>query len=253
MFSFQQSEELVFHKIPSLISFQQQARNQQDHHLMRQLHDNIIMESNTYIHPVTKSKKRHEDQSSSSKPNSATIEAAQDEQMQRKLVHREIERQRRQDMAKLYALLRDLLPLEFLKGKRSTSDHMHQAVNYVKHLQENIRVLSVKRDRLKNLVETSVPRTGTNTCEKSLMNVSPNTVSVSSNNGRIQILIHICDDFPISRILKVILEGLNIITYTCTKVNYRLVHTIQTEANDPAVSTDHFMLQQRLFEIANNN
>ncbi|XP_076927474.1 transcription factor bHLH36-like [Bidens hawaiensis] len=255
MFSFQQNDELVFHKIPSSISFQQQARNQQDHHLMRQLHDNIIMESqsHTYIHPVTKSKKRHRDQSPSSKPNSATTEGTQDEHMQRKLAHREIERQRRQDMAKRYASLRDLLPLDFLKGKRSTSDHMHQAVNYIKHMQENIRVLSVKRDRLKNLVETSVPHTGTNTCEKSLMNVSPNTVSVSSNNGGMQIVINSCDDFPILKILKAISGDLNIINYTCTKVNYRLIHNIQTEANDPAVSTDHFTLQQRLFEIANNN
>ncbi|KAI3808849.1 hypothetical protein L1987_24812 [Smallanthus sonchifolius] len=241
MFTFQQTgHELVYHQIPSLISFQQQARNQQDH--VVELHDHVTMEANTY-NQVNKARKRHGDQSPSSKPNSATTEGAtdsKDEHTQRKLVHREIERQRRQDMAKLCASLRGLLPLEFLKGKRSTSDHMHQAVNYIKHMQENIRVLSVKRDRLKKFMDTSVPH--------------PNTVSISSCKEGIQILINSCsieDGFPLSRVLKAISEGLNVIAYTCTKVNQRLIHSIQTEVND-SVSTDNSKLQQRLAAIANN-
>ncbi|MFS7958629.1 putative transcription factor bHLH family [Helianthus anomalus] len=239
MLSFQKSDrELVFHQIPSLICFQQPARNQQDL---------VTMEDSTYD-PIIKARKLHGDQS----PNSASTE---DEHTQRKLAHRAIERQRRQDMAKLYALLKDLLPLELVKGKRSASDHIHQAVNYIKHMQEGIRVLSVKRDRLKKLVETSaVSCTGTNTKEKSLRNVFPNTVSVSSCKGGVQIMINSCsleDGFPLSRVLKAISEDLNVITCTCTKVNHRLSHFIQTEAND-LVSTDNSMLQQRLVAIANN-
>ncbi|PWA96222.1 Myc-type, basic helix-loop-helix (bHLH) domain-containing protein [Artemisia annua] len=254
MFSFQQSDELVFHQIPSLICFQQPARNQQD--LIVEDKDHVTMEGNTNK-SASKTRKKQEDQSpSSSKPNSATPEdSTKDEHTQRKLVHREIERQRRQDMAKLYASLRGLLPLEFVKGKRSTSDHMHQAVNYIKHMQENIKEMTVKRDQLKKFVETSVSGLGTNSNEKNLTNLLPNTVSLHSSNGGIQISINSCpfeEGFPLSRILKAISkEGFKVITCTCTKVNDRLIHSIQAEANDP-VLTDLSMLQQRLTVAANN-
>ncbi|GKA20834.1 Myc-type, basic helix-loop-helix domain-containing protein [Tanacetum coccineum] len=253
MISFQQSDELVFHQIPSLISFQQPATNQQD--LIVEDKDHVTMEGITNK-SVSKTRKRQEDQSpSSSKPNSATPEdSTKHEHTQRKLVHREIERQRRQDMAKLYASLRGLLPLEFVKGKRSTSDHMHQAVNYIKHMQENIKEMAVKRDQLKKFVETNVSGPGTNSDEKNLTNLLLNTVSLRSSNGGIQISINSCpleNGFPLSRILKAISkEGFKVITCTCTKVNDRLIHSIQAEVNDP-VLTDLSMLQQRLTVVAN--
>lgn len=258
MFSFQQSDELVFRQIPSTISFQQPAPNQQD--LIVELHDYVTMEGNSNPNSASKARKRYGYQSPS-KTNSAISEGVvglgdcKDEHTQKKLVHREIERQRRQEMAKLYASLRGLLPLEFIKGKRSTSDHMQQAVNYIKHMQENIEVLSVKRDRLKKFVETSsAAGVGTNSND-SLTNQLPNTVSISSCNVGIEILINSCsieDGFPLSRVLKAtVKEGLNVISCTSTKVNDRFIHSIQSEVNDP-VSTDLSMLQQRLTIVAND-
>lgn len=112
MFSFQQTNDLVFHhQVPSLISFQQPAKNQQD--LVVELHDHVTMEDNSTIN---KARKLHGVHSPSSKPNSGISELGlEDEHTQKKLAHREIERQRRRDMAKLYASLRGLLPLEFVK------------------------------------------------------------------------------------------------------------------------------------------
>ncbi|XP_071707832.1 transcription factor bHLH118-like [Rutidosis leptorrhynchoides] len=270
MFSFQLStDDRVFHQIPSTISFQ--SNQQDDLIVLDPFHDHATMDAmvNTNKKSVNKSRKRQGDTSpSSSKPNSSATttdhqgavvgDHGKDENTQRKLVHREIERQRRQDMSKLYASLRGLLPLEFVKGKRSTSDHMHQAVNYIKHMQQNIEVLTVKRDQLKKFVETSVPQLPdhTNINEKGKMNLQlPNTISISFFDGGIQILINSClieDGFPYSGVLNAISkEGLIIKACTCTKVNNRLLHSIQSEVNDP-MSTDISMLQQRLTAVAND-
>ncbi|KAD7480465.1 hypothetical protein E3N88_03601 [Mikania micrantha] len=267
MFSFQlqsDDQQLEFHQIPSSISFQQQAAgNHQD--LVVTLQDHVTMEANiTNNIPVPKARKQQGGQSPSSSKlpyynTSATavhqgLEDCKDnEHTQRKLVHREIEKQRRRHMAKLYASLRGLLPFEFVKGKRSTSDHMHQAVNYIKHMQENIKVLSVTRDRLKKFVEAdiNIPADPVSTY------LIPNSVSIISSNcnGGVQILVNSCsieDGFTLSRVLKAISdEGHNVISCTYTKANQRLIHSIQSEVNDP-VSTDLTMLQQKLTAVANN-
>ncbi|XP_076908778.1 transcription factor bHLH118-like [Bidens hawaiensis] len=262
MFSFQHGDDLVFRQIP-LISSQQQATNQQD--LVVKVHDHVPMEggTNNNISPVsTKARKLQGGQSPSSKPNSATTDqgvedSTKDEYTQRKLAHREIERQRRRDMAELYASLRGLLPLEFVKGKRSTSDHMHQAVNYIKHMQENIKVLSAKRDSIKKFVEAGVPGPVTNTKKENTTDLLPNTISISSCDGGVQIVVNSClieDGFPLSRVLKAISdEGYNVISCSCTKVKQRLIHSIQSEVNDNnPVSTDLSVFQQRLSTVVNN-
>lgn len=112
---------------------------------------------------------------------------------------------------------------------------MHQAVNYIKHMQESIKALSIKRDRLKKDVETSVPGPMMNSNEKNITHPFRNTVSISSCKGGVQILINSGSTeggVPLSAVLKAITEeGLNIITCTSTKVNERLLLSIQSEVN----------------------
>ncbi|XVF49868.1 hypothetical protein PTKIN_Ptkin04bG0050500 [Pterospermum kingtungense] len=75
----------------------------------------------------------------------------------KKLIRRERERNRRQEMSNLYARLQSLLPYEYLKGKRSAFDHLHEAVKYIKHLQNRIRDLKYKRDELKRSSNLQTP------------------------------------------------------------------------------------------------
>nr|GEW03660.1 Myc-type, basic helix-loop-helix (bHLH) domain-containing protein [Tanacetum cinerariifolium] len=238
MISLRQSGELVYHEIPSTISF----NNQQD--LMVNLHDLVTMEGNSNL-AGSKKRKRGRDQSSYNANPDIIVHGVgnKDEHMQRKLVHREIERERRKNITKLFASLGALLPTEFIKGKGSISDRTHQVVNYIKHMHEKVQALSVKRDQLNKLVGASV--------KENIMN----KVSISSCNGRTaEIQINSCsieDGFHLSEVLKALVEeGLHIINYTFTKINKRLLHTILSEACDTTL-TDLSRLQQRLVSIAN--
>ncbi|CAK7337141.1 unnamed protein product [Dovyalis caffra] len=147
----------------------------------------------------------------------------------KKMMHREIERQRRQEMATLYASLRAFLPLEFIKGKRSISDHMNQAVNYIKYLQKKIKELSAKKDRLRKLSNLGVVASASGSSKK----YSASSVALQAYPGGIEIIFD-SDlkgrDLPLSRVLQVLLEeGISVVNCVSTKVNERLFHTVQTQ------------------------
>ncbi|KAI3508211.1 hypothetical protein L1887_23216 [Cichorium endivia] len=240
IFSLQQGDDLVVHDHPYLISFQQEDNIKPDLHE----HVSIVEDMGKGFTglPSSSSSKRGGNRTSNRPNFSANGEV---DQMQKKVAHREIERQRRQEMTKLSASLRGLLPLEFVKGNRSVSDHMDQAVHYIKQKEENVKEISMKRDQLKKLFETN----------ESSMNHLSNTVSVNWCDGGVEILINSCsieEGFSLSQVLNTLIEeGLNIVSCSSTKVNDRLLHSIRSEASDHKAMIDPSVLQQRLVWVAN--
>ena len=114
------------------------------------------------------------------------------------------------------------------------SEHMNQAVNYIKHLEKNIKGLNNKRDELKKTCphvtnSSSVLRNKNIESESSSRN-RPITVTVEYSHGVVEILITSCSGFPISRVVKALTqEGLNVISCNSTKVDERLIHSIHCQ------------------------
>lgn len=155
------------------------------------------------------------------------------EYKKKKMIHREIERQRRQEMASLYASLRSLLPLEYIKGKRSISDHMNEAVSYIKHLQKNIKELGAKRDELKRQYSDN-SSSNLETPDEGQQKSISFTVH-ENNNGAvgIEIIRYLEDErFLLSKFLELVLEqGLEVVTCLSSQVNGRILHSVHCEVN----------------------
>ncbi|KAJ4832256.1 hypothetical protein Tsubulata_002024 [Turnera subulata] len=150
----------------------------------------------------------------------------------KKLMHRETEKQRRQEMSTLYRSLRSLLPVEYLKGKRSTSDHIHEAVNYIKNLEDRIQELSDKKDALKRLSNSASSSSdevdNLGGCERDTLTVSPCCVGVE-----VVVNTDIRKGLPLSRVLKVLVEeGLSVASCVSRKVNWRMLYAIKAEVGD---------------------
>ncbi|CAN6588065.1 unnamed protein product [Malus baccata var. baccata] len=175
-----------------------------------------------------------------------------DGKTERKTVRRDNERQRRQHMAALNASLRSLLPYELIKGKRSITEHMNEAVNYINHVKAKIEELNAKKEKInKKLYECDSQdfglrneSSGHNFLKYSIM-VRPTClggveVLVSSSCGEEEGLL-------LSGVLKVLLaEGLSVVECASTRVNESLFHTIQCEVVNDLACLDLSELQLKL-------
>lgn len=181
-----------------------------------------------------------------------------DDNKKKKMVHREIERQRRKEMATLYSSLRSLLPLQFIKGKRSISDHMNEAVNYIKYMQNNIKELGAKRDELKKKKKLSNYYHHHDNNDKPTSSTNRYFTLHESDSGVLGIEITGGaaaaageeEGVTLSEILGLLVEeeGLEVLSYLSSKVNGRLVHSVQCEVVN-SNSVDLFELRRKLASL----
>ncbi|MED6152191.1 hypothetical protein PIB30_089506 [Stylosanthes scabra] len=176
-----------------------------------------------------------------------------------------MERQRRKQMATLHASLRSLLPLHFIKGKRSIPDQIKEAVNYINQLQNNVKELTAKRDKLKKLSSSSIITTNSlahvvvaeNPHDKNHVaagssasfSVQLNDIGADDDEGMIELAC--CCNYsysrereeqvvPLSKLLKLVLqEGLHVVSSLSTQLNNAtLIHTLHCQVHsDPLLST----------------
>ncbi|CAA2995419.1 transcription factor bHLH36-like [Olea europaea subsp. europaea] len=220
MFPTQQSNELVFPD-PSIF--------EDDKVLEELLADHVLLGGRATNSTTKDRKKRRRESSASVKENK---DVNDNEIKTKKVVHREIEKQRRQEMKKLCASLRSLLPLEFIKGKRSASDHMHEAANYIKHMQTGIEELSSRRDKLKNSSNFSAVEA----MNASSRIGSTHGIVVNPFRDGVEILISSSlkpEGFPLSGVLQELLKmGLNAVSCETTKGNEKSIYRIQIEVTN---------------------
>ncbi|KAI3985276.1 hypothetical protein MKX01_033590 [Papaver californicum] len=227
-------------------SYEQKDRIHQQH-IVPEIQPFIIHDFNPIFnmdHPASNSSANN----TPKKDNPASQRA--DESKKKMVARRDVERQRRQEMANLYALLRSLLPLEYIKGKRSISDHMNEATKYIKNLQKMIEEMKDKRDGLNRLsINNSrpvpvIPRVIKGFSQPDFVTVRPCVAGlevVIDSDGLL---------LPLSRVLRVLLEDgvLTVVGCVTTRVNEKSLHTIQIEVNDlTQINTKE--LQQKLIDL----
>ncbi|XP_061373972.1 transcription factor bHLH118-like [Gastrolobium bilobum] len=153
---------------------------------------------------------------------------------EKKIIRREIERKRRKQMSILCSSLRSSLPFELIKGKRSVSEHIGEAANYVQFMKQKIDALQIKRDRLKQMVNLSLVETGIESSDHSSVLVK--CVNINLIPGGVEIAL--CSGFEennsrLSDLMEILLqEGCDVVSYVSTKVNGRIFHTIKSEVEE---------------------
>ncbi|OMO97984.1 hypothetical protein COLO4_14217 [Corchorus olitorius] len=174
----------------------------------------------------------------------------------KKMMRKEIERQRRQQMANLSAQLRSLLPVDSIKGKRAVSDHMNEAVNYIKYLRKRIQELSVKREKLKKLsgnFDQGTSASATSSSDNNNSSSQINCVAIHPYWGGVEIVINSGfgdESCHLSLILQAIIEqGLDVVRCVSSQTSEGFCHTIQSEISDPTLQLDLPGLQSRINDL----
>jgi len=119
---------------------------------------------------------------------------------------------------------------------------MNEAVNYIKHMQSNIKELVAKRDELKKLSNYSNMENSHEGLHTSC------NFTVHENNGviGIEITSGFREERPkVSKLLQLLIqEGLEVVSCLSSEVNGRLLHSVQCEVgNNNSVFAFNFILK----------
>ncbi|KAL8049769.1 hypothetical protein ABFX02_06G040700 [Erythranthe guttata] len=166
--------------------------------------------------------------------------------LKKKRLHREVERQRRQEISTLYASLRSVLPPQHIKGKRSTTDQIDEAAKYIRYVQNNIKELGIKIENLKRWSTKNESEKGNPSKILPVVNVN---VTVQTCSAGVEVLISTSGDIlALSRITQLLhQQGLTVVSCSFTKFDGRLLYTIQSEVLDYNIAgVDIQNLQRKL-------
>ncbi|KAI5400624.1 transcription factor bHLH36 [Lathyrus oleraceus] len=156
---------------------------------------------------------------------------------EKKIIRREVEKQRRMQMSILCSSLRSSLPFHLIKEKSSVSDNIGEAANYVQNLKEKVTELGKKRDKLKEIISSSMIETGnielsadpSNLVKCVNINLIPDGVEIVICTGTEDRSSHL------SGLMKIILqEGCDVVHCVTNQVNGNIFHTIRCEVEDMA-------------------
>ncbi|KAM1141964.1 hypothetical protein ACFX2I_041879 [Malus domestica] len=250
-----QSKDLVFQN--SFIDDSHHNDMMQVQDLMRG-HEVFPEEKNPSRNKIMGKGKQQQQQHMILSPNSSnTGENNSDGKTERKIVRRDNERQRRQLMAVLNSSLRSLLPCELIKGKRSITEHMNEAVNYINHTKAKIEELNAKKEKIKKLYECDSKDFGLEN-ESSGHDFLKYSIMVRPTClGAVEVVISSScgeeEGLPLSGVLKVLLaEGLSVVGCASTRVNESSFHNIQCEVGNDLACLDLSELQLKLNNYCNS-
>lgn len=146
----------------------------------------------------------------------------------KKTMHRDFERQRRQEMSALYRSLRSLMPHDYLKG-RSVADHIQGVVSYIQQMQKRIECLHKTRDNLRKTLNSE-------TFTDNMLNLTNDSIQIFEvTKTGLQVIVNtsLSGGVPLSKVLNALnREGLNVISSTSTISNEKMLHVIESQGNE---------------------
>nr|GMC54047.1 transcription factor bHLH118-like [Ipomoea batatas] len=182
------------------------------------------------------------------------LQSGDDDDSCRRALHRDVEKRRRNQMANLYESLRSLLPLQYIKGKRSASDHMQASVSYIKDMEKMLEGLHKQRENMIMMKKTS--SSSNMVVEKEAKSAKADDISVAVNKCEdgIEILMNTRHRrrgvaYPLSELLETLLrQGLNVVNCCYSHQEDRSLLRIQAQVNGwPDV--DEAALQQKVVDV----